>query len=66
MNKKYHVNIEGFLIIASLINKLNNPLSQLLLDKLSSQGELPNIGTQALALASKKPLLTFRPGLALG
>ena len=58
MNKKSHVNIEGFLNIASLINKLNNPLSQSLLDKLSSLGELPNTETQALALASKKSLLS--------
>ena len=43
MNNKYHSNIEGFLKLVSLINKLNNPLSQPLLDKLSTLGELPNI-----------------------
>jgi hypothetical protein len=57
MNKKSHLDVEGFLNIASLINKLNNPLSPSLLDKLSLLGELPNTDAQALELASKKSLL---------
>jgi hypothetical protein len=58
MGKKYHVDIEGFLNIASLINKLNNPLSPSLLDKLSLLGELPNTEAQVLELASKNYLLS--------
>jgi hypothetical protein len=58
MNKKSHLDVEGFLNIASLINKLNNPLSPSLLDKLSLLGELPNTDAQALELASKKSLLS--------
>jgi len=61
MAKKYHSlahDIEGFLNIASLINKLNNPLSPSLLDKFSLLGELPNTEAQVLELASKNSLLT--------
>ena len=55
MDNKYHANIEGFLYIASLINKLNNPLSPTLLDKLAPLGELPSTD---LELTSKnKPNL---------
>lgn len=43
MNQKYHTNVEGFLKLVSLINKLNNPLSSSLLNSLSSLGELPNV-----------------------
>lgn len=43
MNQKYHTNVEGFLNLVSLINKLNNPLSPSLLNNLSSLGELPNV-----------------------
>lgn len=43
MNQKYHTNVEGFLHLVSLINKLNNPLSPSLLNNLSLLGELPNV-----------------------
>lgn len=43
LNNKSHTKVEGFLKLASLIHKLNNPLSPSLLDKLASLGELPNI-----------------------
>ena len=57
MIKKGHVNIEGFLIIASLINRLNNPLSPSLLENLSLLGELPNTET-VLKLAYEKSSLS--------
>jgi len=40
---KDHLNVKGFLKLVSLINKLNNPLSQDLKDKLAELGELPVI-----------------------
>jgi hypothetical protein len=43
INKKFHTNIPGFLKLVSLINKLNNPLSESLLDKLVQLGPLPNV-----------------------
>ncbi len=43
MNNKLHTNVEGFLSLLSLINKLNNPLSEALLEKLSSLGKIPNV-----------------------
>lgn len=42
MNKKLHTNVEGFLKLLSLINKLNNPLSESLLEKLAPLGKIPN------------------------
>lgn len=43
INQKVHTNISGFLKLASLINKLNNPLSGTLLGKLVKLGPLPNV-----------------------
>ena len=43
INKRVHTNISGFLKLASLINRLNKPLSQSLLDKLAQLGPLPNV-----------------------
>jgi len=43
LNAKVYTNILGFLQLASLINKLNRPLSESLLEKLSELGSLPNI-----------------------
>ena len=43
MDQKQHTNVTGFLMLASLINKLNNPLSESLLAKLLELGPLPNV-----------------------
>lgn len=43
LNKKLHTNISGFLKLVSLINKLNNPLSESLMAKLVQLGPLPNV-----------------------
>lgn len=43
LNQKLHTNIEGFLKLLSLINKLNNPLSESLLEKLAHLGKIPNV-----------------------
>lgn len=41
---KTHTNVKGFLLLLSLINKLNKPLSSTSLDKLSYLGVLPYVG----------------------
>lgn len=41
INQRAHTNIPGFLTLASLINRLNNPLSETLLSKLVQLGPLP-------------------------
>ena len=43
INNKVHTNIPGFLKLASLINKLNKPLSEYLLTKLVELGPLPKV-----------------------
>lgn len=43
INNKVHTNIPGFLKLASLINKLNKPLSESLLTKLVELGPLPKV-----------------------
>jgi len=43
INNRVHTNIPGFLKLCSLINKLNKPLSQPLLDKLAEIGPLPSV-----------------------
>lgn len=43
INQKAHTNISGFLRLASLINRLNKPLSESLLAKLAQLGPLPNV-----------------------
>jgi len=43
INKRVHTNLSGFLKLASLINRLNRPLSQSLLDKLAQIGPLPKV-----------------------
>ena len=43
MNNKLHTSVEGFLKLLSLINKLNNPLSESLLEKLAPLGKIPNV-----------------------
>jgi len=43
MNNKAHTNIEGFLRLASLINRLNKPLSDSLLAKLVQLAPLPKV-----------------------
>ena len=43
MDNKVHANIPGFLKLASLINKLNKPLSESLLTKLVELGPLPKV-----------------------
>jgi len=46
LNDKVHTNTIGFLQLASLINKLNRPLSESLLEKLSELGSLPDMEFQ--------------------
>lgn len=43
IGSKTHTNVKGFLILLSLINKLNKPLSSTSLDKLSYLGVLPYV-----------------------
>ena len=43
MGSKQHLNVNGFLKLVSLINKLNKPLSKSVLDKLSYLGVIPNV-----------------------
>lgn len=43
INNKVHTNVPGFLKLASLINRLNKPLSESLLTKLVELGPLPKI-----------------------
>lgn len=47
MDQRLHTNVQGFLKLASLINKLNNPLSESLLAKLLQLGPLPNVELKA-------------------
>lgn len=42
-NSKIHKSAEGFLTLVSLINKLNKPLSDLMLKNFSNLGELPKL-----------------------
>jgi len=55
---KYHLNLEGFLEIASLVNKLNKPLSINILKGLSELGklDLSNIYLE-LPILNKNPKL---------
>lgn len=48
INNKVHTNIKGFLQLASLINKLNRPLSESLFNKLSELGPLVNTNYQTI------------------
>jgi hypothetical protein len=43
INNRVHTNVPGFLKLASLINRLNKPLSESLLTKLGELGPLPKI-----------------------
>lgn len=46
LNQKVQTNISGFLKLASLINKLNNPLSESLINRLLELGPLPTVEFQ--------------------
>lgn len=52
MNNKLHTNVEGFLKLLSLINKLNNPLSESLLEKVAPLGEIPNVDLEIYSVES--------------
>jgi LAGLIDADG endonuclease len=43
IHSKVYLNIEGFLRLVSLINKLNKPLSNSVLNNLSLSGKIPNV-----------------------
>lgn len=43
MNNRQHATVPGFLKLLSLINKLNNPLSESLLANLAPLGKIPNV-----------------------
>lgn len=52
MNNKLHTKVEGFLKLLSLINKLNNPLSESLLEKLASLGQIPDMDLELYSVES--------------
>lgn len=52
LNKKLHTNVEGFLKLLSLINKLNNPLSESLLEKVAHLGKIPNVDLEISSVES--------------
>ena len=52
MNNKLHTNVEGFLKLLSLINKLNNPLSESLLEKLAPLGIIPSVELELSSVES--------------
>jgi hypothetical protein len=55
MEKKFHSNPEGFLELLSLINRgtpLNNPLSDILLEKLAPLGKIPNVDLELFSAES--------------
>lgn len=53
INEKLHTNIPGFLKLVSLINKLNKPLSESLLSKISQLGVIPNIEFKVSSIINK-------------
>jgi hypothetical protein len=52
MEKKFNSNLEGFLELLSLINRLNNPLSDILLEKLAPLGKIPNVDLELFSAES--------------
>ena len=52
MDQKQHTNVTGFLKLASLINKLNNPLSESLLEKLAPLGIIPSVELELSSVES--------------
>jgi len=56
INSKVHTNINGFLKLVSLINKLNKPISSSILNNLSILGILPNVEFES-------PILNKNPNL---
>ena len=52
MNNKLHTNVEGFLKLLSLISKLNNPLSESLLEKLAPLGIIPSVELELSSVES--------------
>ena len=62
MNDKVHTNISGFLKLASLINRLNKPLSDSLLAKLVQLGPLPKLEFEtSYEFSSANRLQTLNP-----
>lgn len=58
MGQKLHTNVKGFLQLASLINKLNKPLSASLTDSISKLGVLPNVKEELeLPVINRNPSL---------
>ena len=64
IGKKLHTNVEGFLELASLVNKLNKPLSTSLMEKLSLLGILPNVSPRVAKQPSGShwPRAASQPG----
>lgn len=56
IGQKLHTNVNGFLQLASLINKLNRPLSASLTESLSELGVLPNMELES-------PVININPSL---
>lgn len=52
LNNKLHTNVDGFLKLLSLINNLNNPLSDSLLEKLAPLGKIPKVDLELYSAES--------------
>jgi hypothetical protein len=52
MNNKLHATVPGFLKLLSLINRLNNPLSESLLENLAPLGKIPNVDLELSSVES--------------
>ena len=57
INNRVHTNISGFLRLASLINRLNKPLSESLLTKLVELGPLPKAEFETISNFNKVEIL---------
>ena len=52
MHNKLHATVPGFLKLLSLINRLNNPLSESLLENLAPLGKIPNVDLELSSVES--------------
>lgn len=59
IDSKVHTNVNGFLQLTSLVNKLNKPLSISVLNNLSNLGILPNVQLELPIINNKPDLNPF-------
>lgn len=59
IGQKLHTNVKGFLQLASLINKLNRPLSASLTKSLSTLGVLPDVELESPGINRNPSLNPF-------